>query len=92
MEETGTDTKESTTKESTTKDSTRDTATGTQAESVTQNSAFPHDPQTDHWDVDFSDSKQVYEGMALPLWLLAGWAMFIIWAVIYLTAGVRTTF
>lgn len=54
--------------------------------------SFPVEAQTEHWEVDFSDSKQVYEGMSLPVWILAGWAVFIIWAVIYLTAGVRTTF
>ncbi len=61
-------------------------------ESAKKYTGFPHDVQVEHWDVDFSDGKQVYEGMALPVWILAGWAIFIIWAVVYLTAGVRTTF
>lgn len=53
---------------------------------------FPYEAQSDHWDVDFSNSKEVYQGAALPVWILAGWAVFIIWAIIYLTAGARTAF
>ncbi|MGE3540411.1 MAG: hypothetical protein AB7N91_23580 [Candidatus Tectimicrobiota bacterium] len=48
---------------------------------------FPHEVPSEHWDADFADSKQVYQGTALPLWLLAGWAAFIIWALVYLYYG-----
>ena len=53
---------------------------------------FPHDAPLEHWDADFGDSKEVYEGTALPLWLLAGWAIFILWAVAYLAFGLPTAF
>ncbi|RME69642.1 MAG: hypothetical protein D6784_18090 [Chloroflexi bacterium] len=53
---------------------------------------FPHEAPSEHWNVDFGDGKQVYEGSALPIWLLAGWATFILWAVIYLVAGLPTAF
>lgn len=52
--------------------------------------AFPHEIPTEHWEADFADPKQVYEGTALPIWLLAGWAVFIIWAVVYLVSGLPT--
>ncbi len=55
-------------------------------------SLFPHETPTEHWDVDFGDSKQVYQGSDLPVWILAGWAIFIIWGVIYLLAGLPTAF
>jgi hypothetical protein len=55
-------------------------------------SLFPHETPTEHWDADFGDSKQVYQGSDLPVWILAGWAVFIIWAVIYLLAGLPTAF
>ena len=48
---------------------------------------FPHEVPSEHWDVYFADSKQVYQGSVLPLWLLAGWAAFIIWALVYLYYG-----
>ena len=48
---------------------------------------FPHEAPSDHWNVDFGDGKKVYEGSALPVWILAGWAIFILWAVIYLVSG-----
>lgn len=51
---------------------------------------FPHEVPSEHWDADFSDSKQVYQGTTLPLWLLAGWAAFIIWALVYLYYGLNT--
>ena len=54
--------------------------------------SFPYEEQTEHWDADFANSHEVYEGTALPVWILAGWAIFIIWAIVYLTAGARTTF
>lgn len=53
-------------------------------------SMFPHERPTEHWDADFGNPKQVYEGTALPIWLLAGWAIFIIWAVVYLVSGLPT--
>ncbi len=48
---------------------------------------FPHELPGEHWDADFGDSKKVYQGADLPLWILAGWAVFIIWAVAYLVSG-----
>ncbi len=51
---------------------------------------FPHEKPTDHWDINFGDSEQVYQGTDLPAWILAGWAAFIIWAVIYLISGLPT--
>lgn len=53
---------------------------------------FPHESPSDHWDVDFGDGKQVYEGAALPVWILAGWAAFILWAMVYLIFGLPTAF
>ena len=53
---------------------------------------FPHEIPTPHWDVDFSNNKQTYEGSALPIWILAGWAVFIIWAIVYLVIGLPTAF
>lgn len=64
----------------------------TPATSPKAESAFPYEAQTDHWDADFSNSREVYQGSALPVWILAGWAVFIIWAIIYLMAGARTAF
>ena len=55
-------------------------------------SPFPHEKPSEHWDIDFSDSKQSYEGADLPVWILAGWAAFIIWAVVYLYSGLPTAF
>jgi hypothetical protein len=57
-----------------------------------EGSYFPYETQTEHWNVDFADTHQVYEGTALPVWILAGWAAFIIWAVLYLIAGLPTAF
>lgn len=48
---------------------------------------FPHEIPSEHWDADYGDSKQAYQGTTLPLWLLAGWAAFIIWALVYLYYG-----
>ena len=53
---------------------------------------FPHEAPTEHWDIDYNDSKQSYQGTDLPIWLLAGWAAFIIWAVVYLISGLPTAF
>ncbi len=53
---------------------------------------FPHEEPSEHWDVDFGDSKQVYQGSDLPIWILAGWAAFIIWGLIYLFSGLPTAF
>ena len=53
---------------------------------------FPYEAASEHWDVDFGNPKEVYEGSDLPLWILAGWAVFIIWAVIYLIVGLRAGF
>ncbi len=67
-------------------------ADDTVTENEKQDSYFPYAAQSEHWNADFANSKEVYEGSALPLWILAGWAVFIIWAIAYLTIGVRTTF
>lgn len=48
---------------------------------------FPHELPGEHWDTDFGDSKKVYQGADLPLWILAGWAAFIIWGIAYLVSG-----
>jgi hypothetical protein len=53
----------------------------------TRGALFPHEIPSKHWQADFSDSKQVYQGSALPIWILAGWAVFIIWALVYLYFG-----
>ena len=53
---------------------------------------FPHDTPTEHWNIDFGDSKQAYQGSDLPVWILAGWAIFIIWSILYLAAGLPTAF
>lgn len=53
---------------------------------------FPYEDQAEHWNIDFSDSKKTYEGADLPLWLLAGWAAFVIWAVVYLISGLPDAF
>lgn len=48
---------------------------------------FPHEVPTNHWKADFGDPKTVYQGAELPVWILAGWAVFIIWALVYLWFG-----
>ncbi len=53
---------------------------------------FPHDIPTEHWDINYNDTNESYEGTALPIWILAGWAVFILWAVIYLLFGLPTAF
>ncbi len=55
-------------------------------------SLFPYEKATEHWDIDFNDTNKSYEGSELPLWILAGWAMFILWAVVYLIAGLPSAF
>jgi hypothetical protein len=50
---------------------------------------FPYIDNARHWDVDFNDTHQSYEGDALPGWLLAGWAAFIVWAIAYLILALR---
>jgi hypothetical protein len=57
---------------------------------IPQGTMFPHETPSEHWDVNFGDGKQVYQGADLPIWILAGWAAFIIWAVIYLISGLPT--
>ncbi|MEM7344460.1 MAG: hypothetical protein AAF485_09460 [Chloroflexota bacterium] len=59
---------------------------------LTDGGFFPHEVPSEHWDVDFGDSHEVYEGTSLPLWILAGWAAFILWAVTYLALGLPTAF
>jgi hypothetical protein len=53
---------------------------------------FPHETPSDHWEVDFGDGHQVYQGSELPVWILAGWVVFIIWAIVYLVSGLPTAF
>ena len=48
---------------------------------------FPHQIPTEHWKADFADPKTVYQGAELPVWILAGWAVFILWALVYLWFG-----
>ncbi len=55
-----------------------------------QGGLFPHEVPSEHWKADFGDSRQVYQGSTLPIWLLAGWATFIIWALVYLYFGLTT--
>ncbi len=55
-----------------------------------QGGLFPHEVPSEHWKVDFGDNRQVYQGSTLPIWLLAGWATFIIWALVYLYFGLTT--
>ena len=57
-----------------------------------EGSMFPYESASDHWDIDFADTSQSYEGSALPIWLLAGWAAFILWAVLYLVLGLPQAF
>ncbi len=59
---------------------------------IPSGAGFPHEVPSEHWQADFGDSKQVYEGSALPIWILAGWATFILWAVIYLISGLPGAF
>lgn len=63
-----------------------------QSTQIVKGAMFPHELPSEHWDVDFGDSKQTYQGTALPIWLLAGWAAFIIWAVVYLVSGLPGAF
>lgn len=67
-------------------------ATILQPPEVPKGAMFPHEVPSEHWNVDFGNSKQTYEGTDLPIWLLAGWATFIIWAVIYLVSGLPGSF
>jgi hypothetical protein len=62
-------------------------ATGEYKPELIPGALFPHEVPSEHWDVDFGDSKQVYQGSDLPIWILAGWATFIIWALVYLYFG-----
>lgn len=52
-----------------------------------QGGLFPHEVPSEHWKANSSDSRQMYQGSRLPVWLLAGWATFIIWALVYLYFG-----
>ncbi len=63
-----------------------------QSSQVVKGSMFPHEVPSEHWQVDYGDSKQTYQGTDLPIWLLAGWATFIIWAVVYLVTGLPGAF
>ena len=84
--------------ESVQKDSTPQTETEAEqtateyAPEMSQTTLFPHEIPSEHWDVDFGDGEEVYEGTTLPIWLLAGWAIFILWAVIYLVVGLPGSF
>lgn len=61
-------------------------------ESSPSTTLFPHETPSEHWDIDYNDTKQSYQGTDLPIWILVGWAAFIIWAVIYLISGLPTAF
>jgi hypothetical protein len=63
-----------------------------QPSEIPSDQMFPYEQPTEHWNIDFADSKQTYQGSDLPVWILAGWAIFILWAVIYLIAGLPTAF
>lgn len=69
-----------------------DTAEHPQTHAPSAEYLFPHEVPSDHWNADFGDGKQVYEGAALPVWILAGWAIFILWAMVYLIFGLPTAF
>lgn len=45
---------------------------------------FPYVDNAQHWDVDFNDTHQSYEGSALPPWILTGFTVFVLWAIIYM--------
>lgn len=47
-------------------------------------SIFPYVDNKKHWDIDYNDTSQSYEGSALPAWILAGFAVFVLWAIVYL--------
>ena len=66
---------------------TAQTVTAMNMGDIPADAAFPHVRPYEHWDADFSNPKEVYEGSSLPIWILAGWAAFIIWAVAYLVFG-----
>jgi hypothetical protein len=59
---------------------------------VRKGAMFPHEVPSEHWDIDYGDSKQTYQGADLPIWILAGWATFILWAVVYLVSGLPGSF
>lgn len=59
---------------------------------IVKGALFPHERPTEHWNIDFGNSKQTYEGTDLPVWILAGWAVFIIWGVVYLISGLPGAF
>ena len=67
-------------------------APSTQPPEIPSGTLFPHEIPSEHWNADFGDSKQVYQGSDLPVWILAGWAIFIIWAIVYLVFGLPTAF
>lgn len=69
-----------------------DQRTTIQTTEVISGGMFPHEVPSEHWDIDFGDNKQTYQGTDLPIWLLAGWAAFILWAVIYLVSGLPGAF
>lgn len=45
---------------------------------------FPYVDNKQHWDIDYNDTKYSYEGSALPAWVLAGFAVYVLWSIIYL--------
>jgi hypothetical protein len=45
---------------------------------------FPYVDNTQHWDIDFNDTNQSYEGSVLPPWILVGFAIFVLWAIVYM--------
>lgn len=45
---------------------------------------FPYVDNTQHWDIDYNDTSQSYEGSALPPWILGGFTLFVLWSIVYL--------
>ncbi|MFN8446845.1 MAG: hypothetical protein U0175_38985 [Caldilineaceae bacterium] len=45
---------------------------------------FPYVDNARHWDIDFNDTSQSYEGSALPPWILGGFAIFVLWSIVYM--------
>lgn len=45
---------------------------------------FPYIDNSHHWDIDYNDTNQSYEGSVLPPWILGGFAVYVLWSIIYL--------
>ncbi len=60
------------------------TATKTEYGNELSNTYFPYVDNKQHWDIDYNDTNHSYEGSALPAWVLAGFAVYVLWSIIYL--------